>query len=713
MSGGATLGAVRVAHADCRMEIPDRMAVQVSGVLGAGVFPEYHGEGPPLLPLEHARLRAGPRLCEGSMRVILPAHAPPVRAGARVEITGTWRRSRMASEAGPWPMDGLRAGYLRADSLIAVREPGFAHPFLTLRGVSEAHLQRLFPQHFAMVEALILGRRERLDPVVRDRFSAAGLSHLLAISGSHVAILAAVLMVIGGMVRLPHRRIITGSIVVIALYLVLIGAPASAVRAGAMISLVFLAALLQRPSAKMPIAAGACLFILALEPLAALDVGMQLSFAGVFGIMAAHRTVLRRIRRQTRGKPWHWITETILVSAAAFLATAPVTAYQFGTIAPVSILSNVPAIPLTALALIGIVAATLTSPLTPVANALAAGTGLALDLLDRVAIHAAAVPYGSTNVDRAQLLAWGIATTCGFMIFLWVRRSRAPVRWVVASGVAVTVLIVWPMIVVLPASGLELHFIDVGQGDAVAIRTPKGRWMLVDTGPRSSTFDAGERVIVPFLRARGVGRLEALILTHGDADHIGGAPAVIRSLKVTRIVEPGLALGRDLYLELLESVTAEGAEWLPARDGRMLQIDGVEMVFLWPHQQSVDTTRDPNDASAVALLRYGTFSALLTGDASASVERALLQKHGEDLRATVLKAGHHGSSTSTSAEFLQIVEPELVVISAGKGNRYGHPAPDVLARVQTAGIEVARTDQDGTISLRVKGEPAELQRIGR
>ena len=237
--------------------------------------------------------------------------------------------------------------------------------------------------------------------------------------------------------------------------------------------------------------------------------------------------------------------------------------------------------------------------------------------------------------------------------------------------------------------------------------------MLVDTGPRSATFDAGERIVVPFLRARGVGRLEALILTHGDADHIGGAAAVIRAMKVSRIVEPGLALGRDMYLELLESVTAEGAEWLPARDGRVLHLDGVDIQFLWPQQLAVDTLTDPNDASAVTLLRYGNFAALLTGDASAAVESALVRQYGGALRAHLLKAGHHGSSTSTSAEFLQIVEPELVVISAGRGNRYGHPAPEVLDRLKATGVEIARTDQDGTISLRVKGETAPPERIGR
>jgi competence protein ComEC len=604
---------------------------------------------------------------------------------------------------------------LRADTVIAVTTPSLLHnPFLTLRGRSELLLHDLFPRHFPLVEALILNRRERVDRAVRDRFARAGLSHLLAISGSHVAILAGVLLVVGGMLPIPRRRITWVTIALVCLYLVLIGAPASAVRSGAMVSLVLLSSLLQRPSAILPIASAACLLIVALRPLAVLEVGLQLSFAGVFGIMAAQRTLGRHVARLGRGRPWLSLAETLLISAAAFLATAPITAYQFGTIAPVAIVANVPAIPLTGLALIGVLAAAASAPIRPLADLLAAGTGLTLDLLDRVATVAATIPYGSATVARPDLVAWAVAAVAGAALLGLARRGRAAVRAGVAGGTVAAVLIAWPVLGRSSAQGLEIHFLDVGQGDAVALRTPRGRWILVDAGPRSAEYDAGERRVVPFFRAHGVTRLEALVLTHPDADHIGGVAAVMHGLQVKRVIEPGVAVGKELYLEVLAEVERRGGQWIAARSGRALRLDGIEMRFLWPDEEVVARAVDANDASAISIVTFGEFSIVLPGDASSEVERELVERHGPALRSSVLKAGHHGSATSTSAEFLRAVAPELVVISAGRRNRYGHPAPEVVARLKEAGIEIARTDLEGTVSLRVPADGrTPWQRIGQ
>src|SRR5690606_37108530 len=291
--------------------------------------------------------------------------------------------------------------------------------------------------------------------------------------------------------RMPRRRITWSTIGLTSVYLAVIGAPASAARAGVMVTLALLSVLLQRPAAVLPIAAGTTLLLLALDPLAVLDVGLQLSFAGVFGIIAGQRIFGRRVARMTRGTLWKWVADTTLVSVAAFLATAPITAYHFGTIAPIAILSNLPAIPLTSLALIGVLAAAVAAPVRPLADLLASGAGLSLDLLDRVATLAANVPYANATVDRADLFAWSAAAVAAGATLLLVRRGRGLVRSAVATGVAATAIIVWPIAVNASARGLEIHFLDVGQGDAIAVRTPRGRWLLVDAGPRGREYDAG------------------------------------------------------------------------------------------------------------------------------------------------------------------------------------------------------------------------------
>lgn len=240
-------------------------------------------------------------------------------------------------------------------------------------------------------------------------------------------------------------------------------------------------------------------------------------------------------------------------------------------------------------------------------------------------------------------------------------------------------------------------------GDAAAIRTPAGRWLLVDAGERDDGWDAGERRVLPFLRARGVKRLEALVLTHPHADHVGGAAAVLRSMPVERVIEPGMPLGSPVYLETLRAAEERGVPWSAARQDRVLRVDGVEILFLWPAPEAVEAPEDPNDVSAVLLVRYAGFGALLTGDAPAWVEERLVARYGDSLDVDVLKAGHHGSRTASSARLLDAATPELAVVSAGLRNDYGHPHAEVLRRLQARGIPVARTDQDGTV--RVEAEP--------
>ncbi|MDP9349612.1 MAG: MBL fold metallo-hydrolase, partial [Gemmatimonadota bacterium] len=291
-------------------------------------------------------------------------------------------------------------------------------------------------------------------------------------------------------------------------------------------------------------------------------------------------------------------------------------------------------------------------------------------------------------------------------------RLRERVRWTVAVGAACAAFLALPVLAAPPASGVEIHFLDVGQGDAVAIRTAGDRWVLVDAGPRAERYDAGERRVLPFLRARRVSRLEAFILTHPDADHIGGARAVLEGMDVGRLIEPGLPVGKPLYLEVLRAAEARNVPWAAARRGRRLRLDGVELELLWPVGDVLDASVEANEISAVVRLRYGAFTALLTGDVGTGVEEELAATYGGSLRAQLLKAGHHGSRTSTGDALLDAARPELVVVSAGRRNRYGHPAPEVMARLRERGIAVARTDREGTVSVYVEPGGAHWRREG-
>jgi competence protein ComEC len=337
----------------------------------------------------------------------------------------------------------------------------------------------------------------------------------------------------------------------------------------------------------------------------------------------------------------------------------------------------------------------------PAARLLADGAGLCLDLLAGVAGLAARVPGGHFAVPRPSVPLWLAGGAAAAIVLHLGRGLRPAVRGLVAAGSVAALLLMVPRGAAAGEGGLEIAFLDVGQGDAVAIRTPAGRWLLVDAGPIEERYDAGERRVLPYLRARGATRVEAMVLTHPHADHIGGAPAVMRGMPVGRLVEPGLPFASPLYREVLRTARTRGVAWAAARQDRVIRIDGVEIVILWPTPPSLDSPEDANDISAVLQIRYGAFRALLEGDAPAWVEERLVARYGEALRSPVLKAGHHGSRTATSAAYLRAVSPQLVVLSCGRRNRYGHPHAETLARLRAAGAGVARTDRDGTVVVRV------------
>lgn len=704
-AGDGALARVDAAR-DCRAMLPDGARITITGALAADHAPAADtAERIPLLPVRvlaaASRRGAIPR-CRVEMRVRLPRGSKAIPAGAEMRIGGEWRLLPAPVDPGRWPAEPSYRGYLLARTASVSAPPSFArHPLLALRGRAERQIRRLFPAHAPLAEALVLGRRETMDRGVAERFAASGLVHLLAISGSHVALVATVLMLLARVARMRRETAAWLTIALVTLYLAMIGAPPSAVRSGVMTALTLLTLVLQRPSSPYSIIAASAFAIVAVDPMSVLDAGVQLSFAGVLGILVLRRTMLDRVPARLRKGRLRPLTESLVVSVAAFVATAPVAAHHFGQAAPISILANLPAIPLTSLALVGIGAACAFEPLAPAfARLVADGASLALDGLQRVVDVAAAVPGGHAAVARPAWWLWAAAAVSFLLVLQWSARMRRQVRWALAPAAAGAAFLLLPL-AAAPARGLEVAFLDVGQGDAIAIHTPADRWLLVDAGPADDDFDAGARRVLPYLRAHGATRIEALVLTHPHTDHIGGAAAVMRGMAVGRLVEPGLAFGTPVYLRTLTTAETRHVPWAAARQDRVLRIDGVELTFLWPPAYVLDAPADANDISAVVRLRYGAFSMLLTGDAPAFVEHDLVARYGDGLRASVLKAGHHGSRTASSQEFLETVHPALAVISCGRRNEYGHPAPETVSRLREDGIEVARTDRDGTVTVDV------------
>jgi competence protein ComEC len=253
--------------------------------------------------------------------------------------------------------------------------------------------------------------------------------------------------------------------------------------------------------------------------------------------------------------------------------------------------------------------------------------------------------------------------------------------------------------------GLSLHFLSVGQGDAALIRTPAGRWILVDAGPAGGGGNAGRDVVLPFLVRHGVRRLAAFVMSHAHLDHIGGATAVLEAVPADVILDPAEPVPDSHYLSLLDLAGARGMRWQPARAGDSLVIDGVRLSVLHPDTAWTGWRADLNDDSIVLLVRLGSFEAILAGDLGIRAESLLAGRIG---RIDLLKVGHHGSAGSTGAPWLAELLPRAAVVSVGV-NRYGHPAPSALARLADAGTEVWRTDREGSIRVTVRETTMELR----
>ena len=625
----------------------------------------------------------------------------PLEAGCRGEIPLRWPADSVAAGGTTWLVSGrwLSDGS-EGRGVLRVRRARLLDRVTRGRGgirnAIATRVRALFGARAPLVDALVIARRNTLDPDVRERFAQAGLAHLLCVAGLHVGFLAGWLAVLLRRLPLsPLVRYVAGLLLVLS-YVWLLGFPPPATRAGVGLGVAGYARLRQRVVPPLAVLALTALILLLVDPYAAHTVGAWLSFGAVGAVFAATRA--------TSGAPWY--VRMFAPGVAATLVTAPITAYAFGTVAPVGVLANLVAIPLAGIAVPGAMLALLASLVVPPVGALLArGAGASLALLDLVVQGADRVPLGHLVMvaGPAAALTWTVVLLVSW--WLW----RAPRRpWVVGARVLlVAAVLAWIAAFRAPSLDdcrcLAVSFLDVGQGDAAALETPAGQWIVIDGGPRVPGNDAGRRVVVPYLRAHGAHGLALLISTHSDADHLGGLPAVIAAFPPRLVIEPGEPLARPLYFEFLAALEEAGSRWRAARAGDRITLDSVEIQVLSPDDAWMDVPVDVNDHGVVVLVTYGTTRILFQADAGVPVETRLAGTVGH---VDLLKVGHHGSRSASSDAWLAELAPPVAVISVGARNRYGHPAPEVLDRLARRGIKVLRTDQRGTITFTSDGHNA-------
>ena len=698
----------------------------------------------------------------GVLGTLAPARMSEWRAGRRVRVVAELRRPARYLDPGVPDQERAMArrgvtlvGSVKSGALVTVLAPGaFAEEWAArARAFARRSIARgvgaWSPRASSIVTAIVIGDRTGLEPDVERRLQESGTYHVIAISGGNIALLAGLTLGVFRLAGVLGRTAMLSAASGLVAYGFIVGGGASVNRAVLMacVYLVGRAWDLRGPPLQSLLLAVGTLVLH--DPLSVVDPAMLLTFGATAAIVLS-APVASVSDVVTTGGVERWLAPVVrmlMASVAVEVVLLPVAALFFYRVTFAGLVLNFGAVPLMAVAQFAGMAVV---PLDAVWPAAARAAGwfavVGAEGLVRTADAVQLAPWSTWRVPPPSVAV--VVAYYGGLFTAWAcwrrlrrvaadgrqgasgsaRRARVALaqRGVPERGlmpaVSVSGLLVaigaglW---MIAPSSQwfgprgdgrLHVTFLDVGQGDAALVRFPLGSSMLIDAGglPGASSFDMGERVVGPVLWRAGVNRLDLLALTHGDADHIGGAASVLRDFRPWDAWEGVPVPAHALLAALHRNSVAQRTRWTTIQRGDRTEIDGVQLFVQHPPVPDWERQDVRNDDSLVIELRWREVSFVFTGDVGVEAERTLAASFGP-ARLRVVKVPHHGSATSSSDGLVRGLSPDAAVISAGRGNRFGHPAPSVVERYLAAGVEVFRTDRDGAVSMATDGRSLDVR----
>ena len=631
---------------------------------------------------------------------------PVVRAGERWRLVVRLKRPHGYANPGGFDLEAwllernLRAtGYVRSGDASERLDAFAGRPGDYVQRARERVRARIAAAldgapHAGVVAALAIGDQRAIPDAQWTVFNRTGIGHLVSISGLHVTALAALAALVA--MRLARRSVrltdvlpasavgAIAGVVVAGIYTLLAGAEVPAQRTFAMLAAGALALVLARAPSAVVVWLWALAAVLALDPWAVLAPGAWLSFGAVAVLMAAAAGRVTAERATTwRARLRDAFVDGARTQWAVTVGLVPFTLVLFGQVSIVSPLANAVAIPVVTLAVAPLAVAGIVLP----GDACFLVAHAIVDPLMRAMTALAGIPAAAW-VQHAPL-PWTVATAA--LGVAWMLAPRG------VPGRALGVLWCLPLFVVLPRPPPEgsarITVLDVGQGLAIVVRT-HAHTLVYDTGPRwHASADAGGRIVAPYLRHEGIGRIDRLVVSHQDLDHAGGASSLVRAVPVSRIVS-SLKAGHPLFED------APGAAAERCEAGMRWRRDGVDFTVLHPTRAlHADPRARTNDLSCVVSIDAGGVRVLLAGDIETRGESRLVRESREALAAAVVVVPHHGSRTSSTVPFVAAVDPALAIFTTSYRNRFGHPRADVVARYVARGAETLRTDLDGAIAF--------------
>ena len=637
-------------------------------------------------------------------------------AGRRIEAPLTLRRPspyhNPGGESPAWqarrrPFDLL--GTIKSATLIRVeRGPPWHEAAAALRrhirDAAARYLAPGDPEAAAIVTAILIGDRAGLSADVEQRLQAAGTYHVIAISGGNIALLVMTTLCL---TRLLSRSRFVSSLTtlgVVVVYGWIVGGDPSVRRAVLAASVYLIVDLIGWVPGAIRVLGLVGLIVCAVDPLTIIDVGAWLSFGATMAIVLGAQRLAAGVPVRTP-----LLRPIALIGAAtvaAELALMPIQAQVFNRVSIAGLMLNFVAIPAMAVvqicgALLVVCAGWWNSGAVIMATG---ATAASRALVDSTMVVTMA-PWLSWRMSSSAV-GWSVAYYLAWTVLISARAGPS-MRRVASVVVVVTLLKISAVPLVSwrrpPPPWLRVTMIDVGQGDAILVQFPSGHAMLVDTGGTPGGFDIGGRVVTPAVWALGVTRLDWLVLTHGDGDHAGGAVSVVRDLWPREVWEGVPVPGHRQLAVVRTEATAVGAIWRQVAAGQTIDVGRVRVRAVHPVTPDWERRTVRNDDSVVLSIEYGDVQVLLTGDAAMEFEEGRGLVGGDVPSLRVLKVAHHGSRTSSSANFLAAYRPDVALVSVGRGNLFGHPAADVVNRLEMAQADLFRTDRHGAVTIEIDG----------
>ena len=589
----------------------------------------------------------------------------------------------------------------------------------------EAYMAQAMPrQDAAAIFAMLFGGYQGIRPELLEAFTITGIVHILSVSGSHITLMAGTANIVGRFLHMSPRATAVLATGVILFYSLLAGAIPPVIRSALMGILTLLALTAGRERDAQHILGLVALGLLLYSPLWLFDISFQLSFGATAGLLYLAPPLRERLRKKLPV----FVADSLAVTIGAQLSVLPIIAWYFNVLSLSSLLANLVIAPIVEWIIVaGLLAGLLASLLPWAGKVVFLLASVVLGLVYELSRWVAALPgsqiYMPTFSWWGEILYymgldWLIIDgehkkrlmSCGGMG----GKLRDSKGWqaVFLLGVLAVVFCCWQMW--CNNKEMQVHFIDVGQGDSALVITPHGRAFMVDTGGvREGSYDIGSRVDVPYLLHYGVQKLDYIFLTHAHDDHAGGVKGIL-----TKIPVGAIGIGHEGAGDYLQAFgTGEIGKikklLVPLQEGSSIELDGVRIDMLYsPESRKVQESQlqaTGNEFSNLIRVSYGEASFLFTGDLVAEQEQQVLA-NGTNVASTVLKVGHHGSRTSSSQEFLTAVNPGWAVISCGYNNSFGHPHKEILNRLTSCTkAEILRTDQQGAIVFRTDGKSIKVE----